>query len=249
MFNIQPNIRFKYIKTYMHSNKIDIIIPIYNETYNIFKSVLKLKNKLNFNHEIILCYDHNDKNFIHYKKIQNNFLNIQLIKNDNSGPCEAVKTGLKISKSDYKIIFPCDDINNFSVLNLMSKLSINKYDVIVPSRFIEGGSMKNCPLIKSIIVRLVSKSLNFLKIIPVKDASNGFRFFSKKFLDETKIESKIGFSYSLELLIKSKVLKKKIKEVPCTWEERKSGKSNFKILKWAPAYIKWYIYGLLNFYR
>jgi len=228
-------------------NNIDIIIPIYNERYNILKLILNFRTKLKFNHTILLCYDNQDKNFIFYRKILNNFKNIKLIQNQGNGPCEAVKTGLNISKSEYKIIFPCDDRSNFDVLNKIKKLSISKYDVIVPSRFMKGGSMKNCPIIKSIIVRFVSKSLHFLKIIPVEDASNGFRFFSKKFLNKVSIESKVGFAYSLELLIKSKIMKKKIKQIPAKWEERTSGKSNFKILNWGIVYLKWYLYGILNF--
>ena len=40
------------------------------------------------------------------------------------------------------------------------------------------------------------------------------------------------------------VRKYKIDEVPALWEERSEGESRFKILKWLPQYLKWYIYGL-----
>lgn len=229
--------------------KIDIIVPIYNERENLLNLILNFKKKLNFNYKILLCYDRNDKNFIFYKKIENQFKEIQLVKNNYSGPCEAIKLGIKKSKTLYKIIYPSDDIKNYNVLNLMSKLSYHKYDVIVASRFIKGGSMKHCPFIKNILVRFVSKSLNLLKIIPVKDASNGFRLFSKKYLDSVIIESTHGFSYSLELLIKAKIQKKKIKEVPASWEERLKGKSNFKLLKWTPYYLKWYLFGLFHIFK
>ena len=36
----------------------------------------------------------------------------------------------------------------------MYKLFIKGNDIVVPSRFIEGGEMKDCPLIKSILVRV-----------------------------------------------------------------------------------------------
>jgi hypothetical protein len=36
----------------------------------------------------------------------------------------------------------------------------------------------------------------------------------------------------------------KISEIPAQWEERSEGQSRFKVLKWLPQYIKWYIYGL-----
>ena len=118
--------------------------------------------------------------------------------------------------------------------------------IVVASRFIKGGSMNNCPLLKSILVRMASYSLYYLSSIPVKDASNGFRLFSRKLLNEVKIESHVGFAYSLELLAKCNRLKYKISEVPAKWEERSEGQSRFKILKWLPQYLKWYVYGLLT---
>ena len=80
--------------------------------------------------------------------------------------------------------------------------------------------------------------------IPVKDASNGFRLFSRKLLNLVKIESTLGFAYSLELLAKCNRIGLKIDEIPAQWEERSEGSSRFKILKWLPDYLKWYFYGL-----
>ena len=89
--------------------------------------------------------------------------------------------------------------------------------------------MKGCPLIKSILVRTASFTLYYLSSIPIKDASNGFRLFSRKLLNEVNIESKVGFAYSLELLAKCNRLNYKISEIPAQWEERSEGSSRFKL--------------------
>ena len=104
--------------------------------------------------------------------------------------------------------------------------------------------MKGCPLLKSILVRTASFTLYYLSSIPVKDASNGFRLFSRELINKISIESKVGFAYSLELLSKCNRLGMKISEVPAEWEERSVGSSRFKVIKWLPQYFKWYIYGL-----
>ena len=104
--------------------------------------------------------------------------------------------------------------------------------------------MKGCPLIKSILVRLASSTLYILSSIPVRDASNGFRLFSRHLLNIVHIESNVGFAYSLELLSKCNRLKLNIKEIPAQWEERIVGSSRFKIIKWLPEYLRWYFYGL-----
>ena len=126
----------------------------------------------------------------------------------------------------------------------MYEIYLNGSEIVVASRFIKGGSMKNCPLLKEIIVRLASATLYFLSSIPVQDASNGFRLFSRKLLNLVTIDSVVGFAYSLELLVKCDRLKMKISEIPAQWEERSEGQSRFKVLKWLPQYTKWYIYGL-----
>ena len=134
----------------------------------------------------------------------------------------------------------------FNILNKMYYDFKKGSQIVVASRFIKGGSMKNCPIVKSVLVRAASYSLYYLSSIPVKDASNGFRLFSRKLLNEVEIESEVGFAYSLELLAKCNRLKYKISEVPAIWEERSEGQSRFKIFKWLPQYLKWYVYGILT---
>ena len=117
-------------------------------------------------------------------------------------------------------------------------------DIVVASRFTKGGSMKGCPWLKSILVRTASFTLFWLSSIPVRDASNGFRLFSRRLLESVLIESNQGFTYSLELLVKCNRLGWQIGEVPAQWFERVKGTSRFRIIQWVPRYLKWYFYGL-----
>ena len=227
--------------------KIDyeIVIPIYNEGKNILK-VLNLFDKfIKYKIRVLLCYDLDNDNIFNYKKKLSKFkFEIILIKNNKTGPCFAVKKGFENIRAKCAIVYPADDFINFKILDKMYELYLKGADIVVASRFINGGSMKNCPLLKSIIVRLASSTLFFLSSIPVRDASNGFRLFSKKIFNLIKIESRVGFAYSLELLVKCDRLKMKILEIPSQWEERSEGQSRFKVFKWLPQYFKWYIYGL-----
>ena len=151
---------------------------------------------------------------------------------------------MNYGNSECVIVYPADDFLNFNIIDQMYNSFKNDNHIVVASRFIKGGSMKGCPLIKSILVRLASSTLYAFSSIPVKDASNGFRLFSRKLLNTVDIESKVGFAYSLELLAKCNRLQLKIFEIPSQWEERSEGSSRFKILKWLPGYLKWYFYGL-----
>lgn len=223
----------------------EIIIPIFNEGKNIIKLFKKFEKNIQINFRVLLCYDEKNDDIFKYINIIKKFkFKTVLINNPKKGPCNAVIAGLKYSKIQCKIVYPADDFLNYKLIDKMYNLFLDGNDIVVPSRFIKGGSMKNCPLIKSIFVRLASSTLFYLSSIPVKDASNGFRLFSQKLLSKVKIESRVGFAYSLELLAKCNRLKMRIAEVPARWEERKIGSSRFKIFRWLPQYFKWYIYGL-----
>ena len=223
----------------------EIVIPIYNEGINVIK-ILRLFDKfIKYKIRVILCYDQDDDNIFQYNKLLKKFkFDILLLKNKKIGPCNAIKSGLKFGKAQCAIVYPADDFLNYKILDKMYEAYLNGSEIVVASRFIKGGSMKNCPLFKEIIVRLASATLYLLSSIPVQDASNGFRLFSRKLLNLVTIESIVGFAYSLELLVKCDRLKMKISEIPAQWEERSEGQSRFKVLKWLPQYIKWYIYGL-----
>ena len=223
----------------------EIIIPVYNEGENVIKVFDHLKNNVQNKFVVLLCYDdETDDLFSNLEILKKKNVEFKLIKNKYHGPCGAVKTGLLYSDSDIKIVYPADDLINGKIIDKMIEKYDEGFDVVAPSRFMKGGSMKNCPIIKSILVRLASFTLFRLSSIPIEDASNGFRLFSSKVVNKFEIESKLGFAYSLELLVKAHRHRFNITQIPSSWEEREIGKSNFKILKWLKEYLRWYMYGL-----
>ena len=223
----------------------NIVIPVYNEGKNILDVINHIKNNVKSNYQILICYDSNSDNLFNYKdQILSAYKKTLFVKNKYHGACGAVKTGLKASDTNAIIVYPADDLINGKILDEMYKIFLNGCHIVAPSRFMKGGSMKNCPFIKEILVRAASYSLFKLSSIPVEDASNGFRLFSKNIIDRFEIESELGFAYSLELLVKAERYGYKIKQIPSHWLERTFGSSNFKIFKWLKQYLRWYFYGL-----
>ena len=229
----------------MNKVSFEIVIPVFNEGEKVLKLMELFERNIKNNFRVLFCYDlANDNIFELDDQLKKFNFEIKYVKNPLKGPCSAIKEGFKLAKSDCVIVYPADDFLNYNLLDSMFKKYTEGNEIVVASRFMEGGSMKNCPFFKSLIVRSASFTLYMLSSIPVRDASNGFRLFSRKLLREVNIESKVGFAYSLELLVKCHRLKYNIAEVPALWEERSEGESKFKIFKWLPQYLKWYIYGL-----
>ncbi|MDA9697675.1 glycosyltransferase family 2 protein [Candidatus Pelagibacter sp.] len=227
------------------SKNLEIIIPVFNEGENLIKVFDHLKLNVKNNFLVLLCYDNdNDDLFKNLELLKKKNVDFKLVKNKFFGPCGAVKTGLLFSDTEIKIVYPVDDLINGKIIDSMIKKYEEGFDIVAPSRFMNGGSMKNCPLIKSILVRFASFTLFHLSSIPIEDASNGFRLFSNKIIKKFNIESELGFAYSLELLVKAHRYNYNIAQIPSSWEEREIGKSRFKILKWLKEYLRWYLYGL-----
>ena len=233
----------------MEKVPIEIVIPIFNEGKKVIKLLDLFQSNIKNKIRVLLCYDLDTDNIFEYKSVLKDYkFNVTLVKNPTTGPCAAIKKGLYFGNSDCVIVYPADDLLNIDIIDKMYESFKRENDIVVASRFIRGGSMKGCPLLKSILVRLASSTLYMLSSIPVRDASNGFRLFSRKLLNTVTVESTVGFAYSLELLVKCQRLKLKIYEIPAQWEERSEGSSRFKIFKWLPEYLKWYFYGLSTFW-
>ena len=224
---------------------LEIIVPTYNEGEKLLKLFEFFQKFVKTEFRVLLCYDLDNDNIFNFESELKKFsFEILFVKNPLAGPCSAIKQGMNFGNSDCVIVYPADDFLNYVIIDKMYKVYTDNNHIVVASRFMKGGSMKGCPLIKSILVRLASSTLYILSSIPVRDASNGFRLFSRYLLNTVHIESNVGFAYSLELLSKCNRLKLNIKEIPAQWEERIVGSSRFKIIKWLQEYLRWYFYGL-----
>ena len=84
----------------------------------------------------------------------------------------------------------------------------------------------------------------FICGIPYRDCTNAFKMFNRKILDKIILESKVGFTFALELTVKAHLNNCKIREIPCTWKELPNRKSNFKVFRWLPYYVYWVFYAL-----
>jgi hypothetical protein len=229
----------------MKNIPLEILIPVFNEGDKIIKLMQLFNEHIKTKFRVLFCYDLESDDIFNFKDELKKFnFEIEYIKNSERGPCSAIKQGFKRGNSDCVIVYPADDFLNINILDNMYSKFLQGSQIVVASRFMEGGSMVDCPMLKSILVRTASFTLYMFSSIPVRDASNGFRLFSRNLLNEVEIESKVGFAYSLELLAKCNRLNYRISEVPARWEERSEGSSKFKIFKWLPQYLKWYIYGI-----
>jgi len=230
---------------------LDIVIPVYNEGPNILRTLSALEARVETPFRVLICYDFESDDTLAAIRGNSTFAQeIRFIKNTGRGPHQAVMSGFKASHAPFVLVYPADDDYNAGIIDAMVEKATQGNDIVCASRFIPGGNMVGCPWLKSLLIRIAAVSLYRLARVPTRDPSNGFRLFSSRLLKRVQIQSHQGFSYSLELLAKCHRLGWRVAEVPAQWRERTEGKSRFRVLKWLPAYLRWYFYAFATtFFR
>jgi glycosyltransferase involved in cell wall biosynthesis len=225
--------------------RLDIIIPVYNEGGIILATLAALRRDVATPSRILICYDQPDDNTLstikaHPDAVQG--LTIEFVRNRSRGAHAAVMSGFAASQAPFVLVFPADDDFNASIIDAMVAKADQGADIVCASRFIPGGCMVGCRWLKAALVRTAAFTLYYIARLPTRDATNGFRLFSRRVIDNIEVESDSGFCYSLELLVKSHRLGWPVADVPAKWFERKQGASRFQVLNWVPAYLRWYSY-------
>lgn len=226
-------------------SQLDIVIPVYNEGRNIVAVLGALAREVKTPARVLICYDSEDDDTL--SAIRSNpqahaGLPVDFVRNHARGAHAAVMAGFTASRAPFVVVYPADDDFNPAVLDRMVTSAQQGCDIVCASRFMPGGTMQGCPWLKAVLVRTAAFTLHRLARLPTHDATSGFRLFSRRVIERIAVESDQGFCYSIELLVKAHRLGWRIGEVPALWFERKHGTSRFRVLKWLPAYLRWYAY-------
>ena len=220
-------------------------MPVYNEGDIIGETLKQVESTVKIPHELLIVYDMDDDTTITpVKNFQKKYKNIKLVKNIyGRGALNALKTGLVKAQGNAVCVMMADLTDDPKVLNEMMAKFENGFDVVAASRYMKGGHQIGGPLIKQILSRVAGISLHYPVGLPTHDATNSFRLYSRKFLNEIKIESDGGFELAIELTVKAHFGGYKVAEVPTTWTYL-TKESRFYLAKWLPKYLKWYFWAI-----
>lgn len=212
---------------------IAIVMPSYNEEENIKVLIKKIRAEL-LNVRIIIVDDSDLLINKKIKKIVANDKNIILISRlKKLGRGTAVVRGFREALKDKKIkyVFEMDsdlahDPKEF--VRFLDKIDNGTYDLIIGSRYLPGGKIKNIAKNRTIPSKIINKFLRLWLNINVTDFTSGFRLYSgsaARKIVSSKIKSK-GFITLSETLYTIKKAGLNITEVPITWNYRIYGRSN-----------------------
>ncbi|HEV7658106.1 MAG TPA: polyprenol monophosphomannose synthase [Mycobacteriales bacterium] len=100
-------------------------------------------------------------------------------------------------------------------------------DLVVGSRWVPGGQIRNWPFYRQVISRGGSTYARLLLRFPVRDSTSGFRAFRRQVLEELKLDevASQGYCFQIDLAWKTWRSGFRVHEVPITFTEREVGRS------------------------
>ena len=231
---------------------LHIIIPVYNEGDNILRTFQKIEEDISIPHEIRVVYDFEADTTVpvvkdYLSRTENIEKKIHLVKNAyGRGALNAIKTGFESVSEGVILVVMADLSDDLVIVGDMFRKINQGYDIVCGSRYMRGGKQIGGPKFKKFLSRAAGLSLHYLTGIPTHDVTNSFKMYTKRVLQDIKIESDGGFELGMEVVIKAHSKGYRIGEVPSVWRDRESGKSNFKLWKWLPKYLHWYWLSVKN---
>lgn len=161
--------------------------------------------------------------------------------------------GFKIAlnkNSDYIIQMDADFSHNPKNLPEIVK-KLEKYDVVIGSRYIKGGRVENWSILRKFISRGGSIYSQIVAGLPISDPTAGFVGWRREALQKInldKIQSN-GYGFQIEMKFNAWKNNLSIKEIPITFTDRKFGTSKMSkkiILEAALCCWKLRIFQTLN---
>lgn len=222
---------------------ISLVVPVYNESENIQAFLRDVEAAITEPHETLVVYDFPEDNTLPaVAAMEPPCPNVRLIHNTlGRGVLNAMKAGFKASTGDVIVVMMADRSDEPKDVPLMAKLVREGADVVAGSRYTAGGHQEGGPFVKRTLSRMAGVSLHYLAGLPVKDATNNFRAYSRRVIEELPIEGESSFALAIELTLKAHWKGWRVAEVPTTWRDRTAGQSRFRLLAWMPHYLRWYL--------
>jgi dolichol-phosphate mannosyltransferase len=223
--------------------ELAIVLPVYNEGDAVEPVLRGLAAAVATPHEIVVVYDFDgDTTVPVIARLGPEIPGLRGLRNDlGRGVLNAMKAGIAGTDSPLVLISMADGSDEPHVVDSMVALARDGADVVAASRYMKGGRQIGGPPLKRLMSRTAGLTLHWFAGVATHDATSNFKLYSRPFLEAVTIESTAGFELALELTVKATVAGRRVAEVPTTWRDRTSGQSNFKLRKWLPHYLHWYV--------
>jgi dolichol-phosphate mannosyltransferase len=218
-----------------------VIIPTYNEIENI-EAIIRKVFSLSKKFDILIVDDGSpDQTAQKVQELQQEFSeNLYLEQRTGKlGLGTAYIHGFKYAlKKGYDYIFEMDadfSHNPDDLLKLYEACHNDGFEMAIGSRYITGVNVVNWSMERVMMSYFASKYVRFITGMPIKDATAGFKCYTKRVLETINLDKVrfVGYAFQIEMKFQTWKYGFKIKEVPIIFTDRAKGNSKMssKIFK------------------
>lgn len=213
------------------ANETLVIIPTYNEVENlplIVGRVLDTPDEVD-----ILVVDDNSPDGTGKKadELADTHAEVHVLHREGKeGLMAAYRDGFRWAlERDYAVICQMDADGSHAPeeLELLLQEIASGADMVIGSRYVEGGEVKNWPKNRLVLSEWGNQYIALALGTEIKDMTAGYRAFRREVLEELDLEdlSQKGFIFQVEIAHKAEMAGFEVREVPITFEDRKLGES------------------------
>jgi len=220
--NIEP--------TYMKDIKAIVIIPTYNELNNVQRLVPELR-QLYPDLDILIVDDNSpDGTGDYIEELGKTDNKIHLIERKGKlGLGTAYVAGYKyMLENNYDIAFQMDADYSHDPREIKNFLKmIDKYDLIIGSRYLNGVNVINWPMQRLLLSYFANKYTKFITGLPINDCTGGYKCFKREVLQAINLDAIKSNGYAFQIEMNFKAWKKgfKLGEIPIIFLDRVEGTS------------------------
>jgi dolichol-phosphate mannosyltransferase len=206
------------------SNSVSIIIPTLNEEENILPLVAEIAACPVSFREILFVDDHSTDATCDKIRALAGTLPIRLIEQDGAGPglAAAIMSGARAAKGEILLVMDADLSHPADrIKDLVAPLFAGTADLVVGSRYVNGGSTPGWPAWRRVVSR-TGAALAY-PLTGLHDSMCGFFAIDRSRLLELAPQTS-GFKIVFETMLRARGTLR-VREVPIVFRERVYGKS------------------------
>jgi dolichol-phosphate mannosyltransferase len=209
---------------------ITVIIPTFKEEANIMSIITEVDavfKEQGLNGEILVVDDNSpDSTISIVNEIKKTKENVHLlVRLSDRGLSQSVVDGFAQAFSEICVVIDADLSHPPALISMMYKEIKAGNDIVIGSRYMEGGGIKKWPL-KRRIISLGATFLGRLLFPNITDPVSGYFAVKKSVVERAPLKPR-GYKILLEILGKGNW--KKTKEIPFEFVDREVGSSKLKI--------------------
>ena len=228
----------------MSEPRVSVVIPAYQEGENIVTVLDRVFEAVTLSCEVLVVYDTPDDSTVDYldKYAETEARLVPTLNTAAPGPANAIRFGIGRARAPVVVVTMADGSDDPQQIDELVRLVERGVVVAAASRYSRGGQQVGVPTLKRSLSRLAGLTLQWFARVGTYDATNSFKAFDRRFVEEVGIESDAGFEVGLELVAKARRLRQPVAEIPTIWLDRRFGVSSFKLAAWLPRYLRWYAF-------